>query len=170
MAAQIADKQFTTAEDLDRLLAIDAGGVGTWRWDAASDTFHLLGRSRTLLGGESTPTDFSGFLTHLHPDDRERVDRGWQESLHGGQPHDIDFRALAGDDLTAEEYEQAFENLYNISRLAPFEVKTTEGMHYRRYLARRLRERPEPADSNRTLLRTAGVSDGRGFVFVSHTG
>jgi two-component system, LuxR family, sensor kinase FixL len=98
MAAQIADKQFTTAEDLDRLLAIDAGGVGTWRWDAASDTFHLLGRSRALLGGGSNPTDFSGFLTHLHPDDRERVDRGWQESLHSGQPHDIGFRALAGDD------------------------------------------------------------------------
>jgi radical SAM protein with 4Fe4S-binding SPASM domain len=79
-------------------------------------------------------------------------------------------RALAGDDLTAEEYEQVFEKLYNISRLAPFEVKTTEGMHYRRYLARRLRKRPEPADSNRTVWRTAGVSDGRGFVFVSHTG
>ncbi|WP_158927641.1 PAS domain-containing sensor histidine kinase [Acidisphaera sp. S103] len=97
MAAQIADKQFSTAEDLDRLLAIDASGVGTWRWNVASDRFHLFGRSRALLGVESTPTDFSGFLRHLHPDDRERVDRGWQKSLHGGQPHDIGFRALAGD-------------------------------------------------------------------------
>jgi MoaA/NifB/PqqE/SkfB family radical SAM enzyme len=57
-------------------------------------------------------------------------------------------RALAGDHLTVEEYEQVFENLYKISRAGPFEVKTTEGMHYRRYLARRLRKRPEPADSN----------------------
>jgi AdoMet-dependent heme synthase len=78
--------------------------------------------------------------------------------------------ALAGDDLTAEEYEQVFEKLYNISRIAPFEVKTTEGLHYRRYLARRQRQSREPADSNLTVWRTNGVSDGRGFVFVSYTG
>jgi radical SAM protein len=79
-------------------------------------------------------------------------------------------RAPTGDDLAAEEYEQVFEKLYNISRSAPFEVKTNEAMHFRRYMARRLRERPEPADPSRTVWRTAGVSDGRGFVFVSHTG
>jgi MoaA/NifB/PqqE/SkfB family radical SAM enzyme len=49
-------------------------------------------------------------------------------------------RALAGDDLTAEEYEQVFEKLYDISQWAPFYVKTTEAMHYRRYLARRNKE------------------------------
>jgi len=40
---------------------------------------------------------------------------------------------LAGDDLAAEEYEQALEKLYNISCIAPFEVGTSEAMHYRRY-------------------------------------
>jgi len=78
-------------------------------------------------------------------------------------------RALAGDDLTGEEYEQVFEKLHEISKWAPFEIKTTEAMHYRRYLARH-REEPEQPDSQRTVWRTAGVSDGRGFVFVSHTG
>jgi radical SAM protein with 4Fe4S-binding SPASM domain len=79
-------------------------------------------------------------------------------------------RALASDDLTAEEYERVFETLYQISLKAPFEIKTTEAMHYRRYLARRIGGLPEPADSQRTVWRTAGVSDGRGFVFISHTG
>jgi AdoMet-dependent heme synthase len=79
-------------------------------------------------------------------------------------------RALAADDLSAEEYEQVFEKLYNISRHAPFDVQTTEAMHYRRYLARRLHERAEPADQARTVWRTAGVSDGRGVVFISHSG
>jgi MoaA/NifB/PqqE/SkfB family radical SAM enzyme len=79
-------------------------------------------------------------------------------------------RALAGDDLTAEEYEQVFEKLYNISRIAPFDVKTTEGMHYRRYLAGRLRGQPAPTDPNRAVWRRTGVSDVRGFVFISHTG
>jgi hypothetical protein len=97
MAAYIADKQSIAAEDLDRLLAIEAGGVGTWRWDAASDTFGLPGRSRVLVGVETTAPDFSAFLAHVHPDDRERVDRGWRESLQSGQAHDIGFRTL-GDD------------------------------------------------------------------------
>lgn len=80
-------------------------------------------------------------------------------------------RALAGDDLMAEEYEQVFEKLHEISQWAPFDVKTTEAMHYRRYLARRNKEEGGPvAQGQRTVWRTAGVSDGRGFVFISHTG
>jgi radical SAM protein len=80
-------------------------------------------------------------------------------------------RALMNDDLMAEEYEQVFEKLYQISKWAPFEVKTTEAMHYRRFLARRNKEEQAPAaPAQKTVWRTAGVSDGRGFVFVSHTG
>lgn len=79
-------------------------------------------------------------------------------------------RALEADDLTAQEYEEVFEFLYQLSKSAPFGVKTTEAMHYRRYVAQRMKEehRSEPEASN--LWRTAGVSDGKGFVFISHTG
>jgi radical SAM protein with 4Fe4S-binding SPASM domain len=80
-------------------------------------------------------------------------------------------RALSRDDLIAEEYEQVFEKLYQISQWAPFDVKTTEAMHYRRYLARRNKEEAvAPSGAQKTVWRTAGVSDGRGFVFISHTG
>jgi radical SAM protein len=80
-------------------------------------------------------------------------------------------RALAGDDLIADEYEQVFNKLYEISQWAPFDIKTTEAMHYRRYLARRNRVEDVPvAEAQRAVWRTAGVSDGRGFVFISHTG
>ena len=75
-------------------------------------------------------------------------------------------RAMADDDLIADEYEQVFEKLYDISKWAPFDVKTTEAMHYRRYLARRNKEEAVPAcDAQKTVWRTAGVSDGRGFIF-----
>ncbi len=83
-------------------------------------------------------------------------------------------RALAGDDLTAEEYENVFAFLYDISKIAPFGVKTTEGMHYRRYVAQRQKAEhgptPESASARGVTWRTAGVSDGKGFVFISHTG
>jgi radical SAM protein len=76
-------------------------------------------------------------------------------------------RALAEDDLTPEEYEQVFETIYNISKTSTFAVKTTEGMHYRRYIAQQMKKDHTPSE---VLFRTAGVSDGKGFVFVSHTG
>src|SRR4051812_15790695 len=82
-------------------------------------------------------------------------------------------RAGAADDLTAEEYEQVFEFMYELSKTAPFGVKTTEAMHYRRYVAQRMKAEhgvTENESAKGVAFRTAGVSDGKGFVFVSHQG
>src|SRR5260370_510665 len=46
-------------------------------------------------------------------------------------------RANAADDLTAEEYEQVFGVMYDLSKTMPFDIKTTEAMHYRRYILQR---------------------------------
>ena len=82
-------------------------------------------------------------------------------------------RAAEGDDLLAPEYEQVFEFMYELSKTAPFGVKTTEAMHYRRYVAQRIKAEhgvTENENARGVAWRTAGVSDGKGFVFVSHTG
>jgi radical SAM protein len=82
-------------------------------------------------------------------------------------------RAAERDDLLAPEYERVFEFMYELSKTAPFGVKTTEAMHYRRYVAQRIKaEHGVTGNENAkgVAWRTAGVSDGKGFVFVSHTG
>jgi len=82
-------------------------------------------------------------------------------------------RAAENDDLLAPEYEQVFEFMYELSKTAPFGIKTTEAMHYRRYIAQRMKAEHGHAESEAAkgiAFRTAGVSDGKGFVFVSHTG
>ena len=82
-------------------------------------------------------------------------------------------RALENDDLTAAEYEQVFEFMYELSKTAPFGIKTTEAMHYRRYVAQRIKAGngvTENENAKGVAWRTAGVSDGKGFVFVSHQG
>ena len=82
-------------------------------------------------------------------------------------------RALENDDLRADEYEKVFEFMYELSKTAPFGVKTTEAMHYRRYVAQRIKAEhgiTENENAKGVAWRTAGVSDGKGFVFVSHTG
>jgi radical SAM protein with 4Fe4S-binding SPASM domain len=46
-------------------------------------------------------------------------------------------------------------------------------MHYRRYVAQRIKAEhgaTENPNAQGVAWRTAGVSDGKGFVFVSHTG
>ncbi len=82
-------------------------------------------------------------------------------------------RAECADDLLPEEYEQVFDYMYNLSKTAPFGIKTTEAMHYRRYVAQRMKaeHRQGPSEAAGAVVwRTAGVSDGKGFVFVSHQG
>src|SRR5215469_662594 len=82
-------------------------------------------------------------------------------------------RAEEGDDLQAPEYEKVFEFMYELSKTAPFGVKTTEAMHYRRYVAQRIKAEhgiTENENARGVAWRTAGVSDGKGFVFVSHQG
>jgi radical SAM protein len=84
-------------------------------------------------------------------------------------------RASASQDLTAEEYEEVFAFLYNLSKSAPFDIKTTEAQHYRRYVAQRRKAEGAGKAGTRQvspeiIRRQAGINDGKGFVFVSHTG
>jgi radical SAM protein len=83
-------------------------------------------------------------------------------------------RASASQDLSAEEYEEVFRFLYDLSKTAPFDIKTTEAQHYRRYVAQRRKEEcragATPQASPEVIQRQAGINDGKGFVFISHTG
>jgi radical SAM protein with 4Fe4S-binding SPASM domain len=74
--------------------------------------------------------------------------------------------------LTAEEHEQVFAELYAASKVAHFQIKTTEGQHYQRYLlqqrARESRGRMTEADV--ITCAPQGVNDGKGFVFINSKG
>lgn len=86
----------------------------------------------------------------------------------GAKMWSLFFLVSAGDeeDLNGEEYEKVFETLFALSRLAPFDIRTTEGTHYRRYVAQRLKAE----HMRRAHWRTAAVGDGKGFAFISHIG
>lgn len=86
-------------------------------------------------------------------------------------------RAHQDQALTAVETEEVLNQLFEVLELGWFDIKTTEAHHFRRIilqrygvtpdrLAEELAHRPNPV-----LARVArGVSDARGFVFISHTG
>lgn len=91
-------------------------------------------------------------------------------------------RGSAIDLISAEEFEQVFEKLYETSRRVSFDIKSTEAQHYRRFLVQRRREEKRkgnghgapmsPGINTRDGIGRAprGINDGKGFVFVSHLG
>jgi len=91
-------------------------------------------------------------------------------------------RGRQEDMISPQQHERVFNWLYNLSKTASFDVRTTAAQHYRRVVIQRRRR--EEAPSNGGLLVTGagysfadglgqsnrGVNDGNGFAFVSHTG
>jgi radical SAM protein len=102
-------------------------------------------------------------------------------------------RGQLDDLLSGEEFEKIFAKIYELSHRVNFQIKTTEAMHYRRYLLQNnLEERKighgqrhaastssmpyepgAPAADGKTRAMswaTRRINDGKGFLFVSHTG
>jgi AdoMet-dependent heme synthase len=95
-------------------------------------------------------------------------------------------RGQMKDCITPAEHEKVFRWLYELSKTAPYDIKTTASQHYRRVvLQEKVREKALSKENIRyedTItnditfmvdgLKRAprGVNDGNGFAFVSHTG
>lgn len=87
-------------------------------------------------------------------------------------------RGKLNDLLSADEFEQVFAKIYSLARTASFDIKTTEAQHYRRFLLqqkaaeRRAGQHDAVAEKVADTIGRAprGLNDGKGFVFISHTG
>jgi len=91
-------------------------------------------------------------------------------------------RGSAIDLISAEEFEQVFEKLYETSRRVKFDVKSTEAQHYRRFMLQRRTEAKRSGNGHRAPVMLGmstpdgigraprGINDGKGFVFISHVG
>ena len=68
----------------------------------------------------------------------------------------------------ARDIERVFEDMAGLVGKAPFAVKTTEGHHFRRVVMQKSgggAARPRPG-----MRSPLGIRDGRGVMFISHTG
>jgi radical SAM protein len=95
-------------------------------------------------------------------------------------------RGRAADMISPEEHEEVFHWLYDLSREAPFDIKSTAAPAYRRVVIQRERAKGRLAGvaskAPRTLAGAGyryqdgldrpalGVNDGKGFCFISHIG
>lgn len=74
--------------------------------------------------------------------------------------------------LSAEEHEQVFAKLYSASQHVHFQIKTTEGQHYQRYLLQQRARRSHGHLTEADVITCApkAVNDGKGLVFINHRG
>jgi radical SAM protein len=74
--------------------------------------------------------------------------------------------------ITPAQAERLFHRLYEWAKEAPFAIKTTEAMHFRRVAYQRMRlEGLSPQEIQRTSIgRGFGIRDGNGIMFISHLG
>lgn len=94
-------------------------------------------------------------------------------------------RARPEDVAGAEAFEAVFNDLYDLAKTVPFDIKATAAPHYNRVVLQRKKEERragERTESSDILTdgavhslkdgigRARGVNDGDGFLFVSHTG
>ena len=87
-------------------------------------------------------------------------------------------RGKLNDLLSADEFEQIFAKIHHLSMTASFDIKTTEAQHYRRFLIQQ-KSSANAGSPERVLHEKIvdsigraprGLNDGKGFLFVSHTG
>ncbi|AFQ43893.1 TIGR04053 family radical SAM/SPASM domain-containing protein [Desulfosporosinus meridiei] len=95
-------------------------------------------------------------------------------------------RASLDDCITAAQHEEVFKWLYELSKNAPYDIKTTAGQHYRRVVFQQRAKENGTTGEEITFEGTKtrdmaqfidglarapkAVNDGNGFIFVSHTG
>jgi MoaA/NifB/PqqE/SkfB family radical SAM enzyme len=82
-------------------------------------------------------------------------------------------RGMAEERILPEQYEEVFEKLFVESKRQPYSIKTTEAPQYRRFVLLRDGDpqlQPGTMPLGRIQRAPLGVSDGKGTLFVSHTG
>jgi radical SAM protein with 4Fe4S-binding SPASM domain len=80
-------------------------------------------------------------------------------------------RAFLASRLSADQYEAAFERLWQQSRKQSYAIKTTEAPHYRRFvMQQQSRKGNVNARGKLGSYVPLGVNDGKGVMFISHVG
>ena len=77
-------------------LAIDAAEMGTWEWNLPTNEVYWNEQHFTLFGMEPRPNPLEPeeFFRHVHPDDRERVERQLRRAIAGRSVFDVEFCAV----------------------------------------------------------------------------
>ena len=84
-------------QDLNRAQAVAL--TGSWRLDVQSNELLWSDETYRMFGiPRGTHMTYETFLSAVHPDDREYVERKWAAALHG-EPYDIEHRIVVANEV-----------------------------------------------------------------------
>ncbi|MGB9927000.1 MAG: PAS domain S-box protein [Methanosarcina sp.] len=79
-------------EDLNRAQAV--GNIGSWRLDLRKNELTWSDENHRIFGiPKGIPLTYETFISIVHPDDKEYVDKEWKAGL-AGEPYDIEHRIV----------------------------------------------------------------------------
>jgi PAS domain S-box-containing protein len=79
-------------------MAMEATGMGFWRWDIPRDRLIWDRRLREIFGVQETPTDYQDYRKLIHPDDLPAVEGGVRQALEQGIYPTIEHRIWRAND------------------------------------------------------------------------
>jgi PAS domain S-box-containing protein len=90
-------------------LVLDKTEVGLWFWDLPSGKLAFNARTKELFTlSPDAEVSVAIAFEHIHPEDRERVQKAISEALEGKHPYDIDYRILG----TTERWVRAIGRVF----------------------------------------------------------
>jgi PAS domain S-box-containing protein len=92
-ARKLAERKLETSERQLRL-ALDAGGMGTWGWDLATDSLVWDARQFELFGIDPGHVTGAEALSRIHRDDIQRVKGDIARTLKAGGEFESEFRII----------------------------------------------------------------------------
>jgi PAS domain S-box-containing protein len=82
--------------DLNRAQAV--AQIGSWRLDVRRNRLSWSDETHRIFGiPMETPMTYETFLSSVHPEEREYIDRKWQAALRGEPYDDVEHRIIVGD-------------------------------------------------------------------------
>jgi diguanylate cyclase (GGDEF)-like protein/PAS domain S-box-containing protein len=82
--------------DCRRQSALDAAQLGDWELDLKTSTTRRSLQHDKCFGYSTLLSEwtYATFLRHVHPEDRQRVDKTFQEAMVAGTFYDVEFRVI----------------------------------------------------------------------------
>jgi PAS domain S-box-containing protein len=80
--------------------AQQVANIGSWYFDLSTDRLDWSAETYRIFGiAEGSPVNYPVFLSYVHPEDRDAVQKAWQTALAGTDNYRIEHRIMVGDEV-----------------------------------------------------------------------
>jgi PAS domain S-box-containing protein len=100
ITGRVAEREALKRANIRAALATQSGGIGIWDWDLATGKLTADDGMYRIVGldPETYRLDaYEEWASHVHPEDRARVEQELRRGIEGTAPYDTDFRILWAD-------------------------------------------------------------------------